>query len=170
MKLTTVAKYLHSQGRQFPRPDAEGKITMAAFDDAGIPMVVACTACEMTMTCHSKRKVDAETGAVFCDSCAESISRPDDSLSRAASEIVRFAQLADKGRENDKGFDAGEFSGPAIDRLESREQRYTAERFGFPSAEALWKAIEERTSERWVHYNFPSLIVWDQDSRAFARH
>lgn len=70
MKLITVEEYLTKNGREYPKADTDGGVTGAAFEEAGVPMVVKCTHCEMTMVTSRDRKVDGETGAVFCDECA----------------------------------------------------------------------------------------------------
>jgi hypothetical protein len=43
------------------------QISMATFDELGLPMIVACTACEMTMALPNA--VVADNGQVFCSDC-----------------------------------------------------------------------------------------------------
>lgn len=68
--MLTVKRYLEKNGKRYPEPDREdGSISLAAFDKAGLPMVVACTNCTMTMVCGPDRACD-EDGKIFCDDCA----------------------------------------------------------------------------------------------------
>ncbi len=69
--MMTVESYLKSKGREYPKPDGEdGSISLAAFEAVGVPMVVACTNCEMTMVCGPKVPCD-EDGRIWCTECAE---------------------------------------------------------------------------------------------------
>lgn len=70
--MKTVAEYLESQGRKYPAPDGEdGSISLQAFEDARLPMVVACTGCTMTFVLSPERPCDDE-GRVYCsEGCAE---------------------------------------------------------------------------------------------------
>ena len=70
-------------------------------------------------------------------------------LVRKASE--EFAFYA----EADAGFDAGEFSGPAIARAEQTAFDLIARDAGFSSYDALLTAVQLRTSYRWAHFNLP---------------
>ena len=70
--MMTLQAYLESKGRTYPAPDSKGFITAAQMQAAGLPMIVACTHCQMTMATASTRKVD-EHGNVFCDDCVEII-------------------------------------------------------------------------------------------------
>lgn len=79
-------------------------------------------------------------------------------LSRAATELRKLANSHALGAEMDAGFDAGEFSGPAHADAEADEQRVIARRYGFSTVSALYKAIEDRTSARWVHFNMPPVM------------
>jgi hypothetical protein len=45
---------------------------------------------------------------------------------------------------------------------EANEQEEIAHRFGFKHAGQLWEAIEERTTARWMHFNFPPLLAEDE--------
>ena len=69
--MLTVSQWLKSKGREFPEPDGDDgeSISLAAYEAAGLPMVVACTGCTMTMALHAERPCNA-AGEVFCDSCA----------------------------------------------------------------------------------------------------
>lgn len=69
--MLTVSQWLKSKGREFPAPDGDDgeSISLAAFEAAGLPMVVACTGCTMTMALHAERPCNA-AGEVFCDDCA----------------------------------------------------------------------------------------------------
>jgi len=58
----------------------------------------------------------------------------DDRLSRAVSALRGYRNLAANGRAADAGFDAGEFSGPAWDRLEEKETAALLGDFGFTVA------------------------------------
>jgi hypothetical protein len=72
MHMQTVKQWLESKGRKFPEPDGDDKsISLAAFEAAGLPMVVACTHCTMTMALHAERPCN-EAGEIFCDDCAAS--------------------------------------------------------------------------------------------------
>jgi hypothetical protein len=70
-KLTYVAAWLRSHGREFPLPDGEGgTVSLAAFERAGIPVLVSCTQCMMTMPCGPALPCDEE-GQLYCFSCTE---------------------------------------------------------------------------------------------------
>ena len=69
--MRTVKQWLESHGKKFPEPDGDDEsVSMAAYEAAGLPMVVACTDCRMTMALHAERPCN-EAGEVFCDDCAE---------------------------------------------------------------------------------------------------
>lgn len=69
--MQTVKQWLESKGRKFPEPDGEdGSTSMAAYEAANLPMVIACARCEMTMALTPERACDAE-GRIFCADCAE---------------------------------------------------------------------------------------------------
>lgn len=65
-----VREYLESQGRAFPEADADGSTSGEAYAAAGLPMVVACTGCEMTMALTPDRACDSG-GRVYCAQCAD---------------------------------------------------------------------------------------------------
>jgi len=68
--MITVGKFLESIGKSYPKPDCDdGGISGQAFQDAGLPMVVACTCCEMTMVLTPDRPCDAD-GAIYWRACA----------------------------------------------------------------------------------------------------
>lgn len=76
--MQTVKQWLESKGRKFPEPDGDdGSTSMAAYEAARLPMVVACTACTMTMALTPERACNAD-GEIFCADCAE----PDPSCMR----------------------------------------------------------------------------------------
>lgn len=68
--MITAGEWLKRQGRKFPKPGADGMITGEQYDAAGLPMVVACTACTMTMALHEGRACN-DAGQIFCDECAD---------------------------------------------------------------------------------------------------
>jgi hypothetical protein len=70
--MQTVKTWLESQGRKFPEPDCDdGEGTsMAAYEAANLPMVIACTNCQMTMALTAERPCNSE-GEIFCADCAE---------------------------------------------------------------------------------------------------
>lgn len=68
--MLTVKTYLEAQGRSYPEANAEGHITGEQFEAAGLPMVVACTGCEMTMVLTADRPCDG-SGRVYCEQCAD---------------------------------------------------------------------------------------------------
>jgi hypothetical protein len=84
-----------------------------------------------------------------------------DNLSRAASAIWLLSQSHAEAAHYDAMFDGGEWSAAAHQDMEANEQDRIARRFGFEHAEALWNAIEARTSARWMHCCFPSLLADD---------
>lgn len=47
------------------------QLTMEFLESLGIPLVVACTACDMTMVCGSAKI--SEDGHFWCGSCAEAM-------------------------------------------------------------------------------------------------
>ena len=161
-KLTTVRRYLRLQGRSYPKPDLpDGAISLDAFVQAGVAMVVSCTGCDMTMVCSPSGTVVETTGAIYCDHCAQ-VFAPNDVLSRAASEIWKLSRDHDEAAEFDAGFDAGEWSGPAHADAEEREQEAIAHKYGYKHASALWKAIAERTNAKWMFFNFPPCLRRDE--------
>ena len=69
--ITTVGEYLPTIGKAYPEVDEDGAVSGDKFDEAGLPMVVSCTACQMTFALTPDRPVDSETGEVYCGSdCA----------------------------------------------------------------------------------------------------
>ena len=69
--MVTVEEWLKARGREFPKPDGDdGSTSMAAYDAAKLPMVVACAGCTMTMALTAERKVD-DNGHVYCNGCAD---------------------------------------------------------------------------------------------------
>ena len=83
-------------------------------------------------------------------------------LSLAASAIWQLANAHAYGAPLDALFDGGEWSAAAHQRDEANEQEEIARRFGFKHAVELWDAIEERTSPRWMHFNFPPPLADDE--------
>jgi hypothetical protein len=76
--MRSVKQWLESHGRSFPQPDgADDSISLAAFEAAGLPMVVACTHCTMTMALHAECSCN-EAGEVFCDGCVASFDNVDE--------------------------------------------------------------------------------------------
>lgn len=68
--MTNIKQYLESVGRSYPEPDMpDGSISGEAFEKAGLPMVIACSHCSMTMVCTPERPC-LEDGAVLCEECA----------------------------------------------------------------------------------------------------
>jgi len=52
--------------------DWSGPVSLAQFQEASLPMVVACSGCEMTMSALSPTaKYDPDTDLIWCDSCAD---------------------------------------------------------------------------------------------------
>lgn len=69
--ITTIDIYLEFEGREFPKPDDKGMINGQQFEDAWLPMVVACASCMMTFVLTGDRLVGCEYGEVYCSkSCA----------------------------------------------------------------------------------------------------
>lgn len=71
MSLITVAEYLGREKREFPKPDTNGCISYSQFLEAGLPMIVACAHCEMTMALHAQRFIDEDTSEIYCDECGQ---------------------------------------------------------------------------------------------------
>lgn len=67
--MMTVGEFLARQDRTFPKPDAQGRLTLEDFERAQLPMVVACTECGMTMVLSETRACDNH-GRIFCSTCA----------------------------------------------------------------------------------------------------
>ena len=66
MKLTSVRNYL-IQKMDIEMP--HGNIPGTWFSDNGLPMIVSCTCCGMTMALPSGW-VDYDTGEIYCGGCA----------------------------------------------------------------------------------------------------
>jgi hypothetical protein len=73
MALINVRQYLQSRGRAYPEPDGGDRISSQAFERAGLPMIVECAGCTMTMALHEHVAVDEESGRVYCEDCAEAL-------------------------------------------------------------------------------------------------
>jgi hypothetical protein len=67
--LITVGEYLLSHGREYPKANENNSIPSNAFAKANLPMVVACSNCEMTMACHEYLPCTRD-GIIYCDDCA----------------------------------------------------------------------------------------------------
>jgi hypothetical protein len=63
-----VIEFLHSIGKEFPEPHSDGSISYGQFEEAGIPMVVSCTECKMTMVIRKNMYCD-NNGRVYCKGC-----------------------------------------------------------------------------------------------------
>jgi len=62
MSLVNVREYLAATGRAYPAPDRGDSISSDAFERAGLPMVVECAGCAMTMALHDQLRVEPESG------------------------------------------------------------------------------------------------------------
>lgn len=58
----------------------------------------------------------------------------------------------------DSAFDGGEFSNAAHGEMEASEQEAIATRYGFDSARALYEAIKQRVSGKWMYFHFAPLL------------
>jgi hypothetical protein len=63
-----VEKWLHQHGKKYPNADPDGSIPLSRFDEAGIPAIVACTECTMTMPLRPDTFC-YEDGHVLCTRC-----------------------------------------------------------------------------------------------------
>lgn len=77
-----------------------------------------------------------------------------DTLSRAASDLAKLLRESAEAAYHDSFFDAGEWSGPAHADLLEKNSDKLAQRYGFADCSALLNAIAERTSDRFVFFNF----------------
>jgi predicted nucleic acid-binding Zn-ribbon protein len=75
--MKTIRDYLAEKHPAFlARFDADnlekGSVSMGAFLDHGLPMVVSCTGCEMTMTLTSLSVNVDDDDCVWCQECGDS--------------------------------------------------------------------------------------------------
>ena len=63
--MTTLEKYLKRSGRTFP---AGSVITGEDLENAGLPMIVRCYSCDMSM-CIAADLPCTEDGAILCTTC-----------------------------------------------------------------------------------------------------
>lgn len=93
----------------------------------------------------------------------------DERLSRAASGISRLAASWDEGRSIDE---AGGLPNLDDGSLEEQAAESIAQGFGFASLSALWDALSERVSARWLYFNFngtrPRFDYGDEDDEEEA--
>lgn len=80
--------------------------------------------------------------------------RANDRLSRAASELNNKLQALYEGYAHDKEFDGGEWSGPATGRAVRQAYEDVAEKYKFPSAEAMMNKLYTVCSPKWVYNMF----------------
>ena len=78
---------------------------------------------------------------------------PNDRLSRAVSAFFALCQNSLAAEEADRCFDAGEWSGPAHARLFERNAEELAQNYGYADFSALHRAVADRTTGKWAHFN-----------------
>lgn len=75
--IITAGEYLKSKGKAYPEADADGRIPLDRFQQAGIPAVCACATCTMTFVLGRDRPMDDQTGEVFCSYECAGVPDPD---------------------------------------------------------------------------------------------
>jgi hypothetical protein len=66
----TLEEYLKLQGKEYPKAGEDGRVNGEQLAAVGLPWMIACTGCHMTMAPFRDRQI-SEHGEFFCDECAE---------------------------------------------------------------------------------------------------